>query len=554
MDLVYFIILVGVLVFVHELGHYAWAKFFGVKVLRFSVGFGPRVAGFTSGDTEYVIAAVPLGGYVKMLGESPSDVISTEDAPRSFGAQPLLKRIIIVIAGPMMNLIFPLLLFFVVFIGDTEVAPPIIGTVFPDRPADGKLIMGDRVLAIDDDEIETFDDITRHVRRSAGTPLRFTIQRGEETLEEIIEPVLDQRTQELDRVDEVGRIGVIPHHPIAVVGVLDNGPAHAARLRTFDVLLSVSGRPVHRYLDIVEAMRRSNRSQIPITYLRPERARVLGGLADLDLYSAHVATLAPSPGRGDVMSRSGLEDADLYVHQVFAGSAEAAMGLRPSDRLVALDGRPIRKWATFLKDLERGRGEDHELVWLADGEIKRGRFKLDREVGETEHGQRFERYAVGVRNWLPVGIDNVMENPSRYSSAIGRAIESTVEMAELTIYSVIRLVQGRLSVKSIGGPLTIFDAASMAAREGTPSYLKLMAFISINLGLINLLPIPMLDGGHLLFFAIEGVGRRELSPRVKEWALVAGLALLLALMVLAFKNDIERRLAPEAPTTSAQSQ
>src|SRR5690606_6684394 len=139
MEVVYFIVLVGVLIFVHELGHFFWAKFFGVRVLKFSLGFGPRIAGFTRGGTEYVIAAFPLGGYVRMLGESPSDEIKGADDGHAFSQQPLWKRMIIVIAGPAMNLVFPIALFFVVFLGDGEALPAVVGTVFPDQPADGVL-------------------------------------------------------------------------------------------------------------------------------------------------------------------------------------------------------------------------------------------------------------------------------------------------------------------------------------------------------------------------------------------------------------------------------
>src|SRR5687768_11540003 len=198
MDVVYFILLVGVLIFVHELGHFAWAKFFGVKVLKFSLGFGPKLVGFRRGDTEYVLAALPLGGYVKMLGENPADVVEPADEKRAFHTQPFWKRVVIVFAGPMMNLLFPIALYFVVALGDTTQAPAIIGIVFPDRPAWGKLRPGDRVLAIDGEEIETFYELNRIVEDSAGEPLRFTVQRGEQRLEETITPALEIREGELE--------------------------------------------------------------------------------------------------------------------------------------------------------------------------------------------------------------------------------------------------------------------------------------------------------------------------------------------------------------------
>jgi regulator of sigma E protease len=189
MDLVYFIVLVGVLIFVHESGHFLWAKLFGVRVLKFSLGFGPRIAGFTRGDTEYVIAAVPLGGYVRMLGENPHDEVGSDDDSHAFHTQALWKRIVIVVAGPMMNLTFPLLLYFFVFLGTTSVAPAVIGDVIPGEPADGKLEPGDRVVAVDGEEVETFQELSRMVSPRAGHTLRFTIERGKERVTRPIRPV-----------------------------------------------------------------------------------------------------------------------------------------------------------------------------------------------------------------------------------------------------------------------------------------------------------------------------------------------------------------------------
>src|SRR5688572_13601086 len=174
MDVVYFIVLVGVLIFVHESGHFLWAKLFGVRVLTFSLGFGPRVAGFSRGGTEYVIAAIPLGGYVRMLGENPHDEVQGADESSAFHTQALWKRVVIVFAGPMMNLMFPVALYFVVFLGTTTLSPPIVGDVFPGQPAEGKLKPGDKVVAIDGQSIETFYELTRVVAPEAGRTLSFS--------------------------------------------------------------------------------------------------------------------------------------------------------------------------------------------------------------------------------------------------------------------------------------------------------------------------------------------------------------------------------------------
>lgn len=235
MDLVYFIVLVGVLIFVHESGHFLWAKLFGVRVLTFSLGFGPRVAGFTRGGTDYVIAAIPLGGYVRMLGENPHDKVRREDEAQAFCTQPVWRRVVIVFAGPLMNLLFPLLLYFMVFLGTTKLSPALIGDVFPGQPADGKLEPGDRITAIEGVPVQTFYDLTRVVSARAGQTLSFTIERDGETLTRPITPVAKRVERPLDLSEEVGRIGVSVNRPLSIVGVTDaTSPAAEAGIATFD--------------------------------------------------------------------------------------------------------------------------------------------------------------------------------------------------------------------------------------------------------------------------------------------------------------------------------
>jgi regulator of sigma E protease len=385
--------------------------------------------------------------------------------------------------------------------------------------------------------------VSRTVAENPGRALEFEILRDGETVTETITPALTRTVRELDRVEEVGRIGIMPHRPLAVVGVTSpHSPAAVAGLRTFDRIVSVGGKQVRHWSDLEKALGDNEGSSVPLTYLRPESVSgVLGGLADMAVYSPRVATLTPEPGPGSAVLRAGFEHADLYLSRVRVGSPEHEMGLLPGDRLVALDGRPIRLWATFLEDLKAGGGRTHELTWRRGDELMTGELELQHERGVDKHGQRYDRYVVGIEHWSPMRVESGVANPSPVPYALSRAVERTVEMVEVTVLSVVRLLQGRLTVKSIGGPITIFDVAGTAAREGTGNYLTLMAFISINLGLINLLPIPLLDGGHLLFFLIEGVARRPVSPKVRQYASLVGLALLILLMVIAFKNDIERQ-------------
>lgn len=543
MTFLWFVLLVGVLVFVHELGHFVWAKVFGVKVLRFSLGFGPRIFGITRGETEYVIAAIPLGGYVRLLGESPTDTVSKRDEGRSFPEQALWRRIVIVLAGPFMNLAFPLLLYFVVFLGDREMAPPVVGTVLPGLPADGQLEPGDRILAVGDVEIRSFYELMQIVERSTGQPLELTLERDRHRATAHVTPVRASETHALGLTREVGRIGISTRSPLAVIGIVSPAsPAAAARLRTFDRVIAAGGRPIDRFSELVDVLEPNRGGTVPITYLRPRR--IDGGLAsvlELSLYEPHVATLTPEPGPGSGIVRAGIESSDLYVAEVQAGSAEAAIGLRPGDRLLDLDGEPIRQFGAFVDALRSSERTSHEISFRRADQVITRTLSLGREQGETEFGERFDRYAIGISNWAPTMAEAAVPNPSPAVYAFHESIAATWDMIELTVTSVARLVEGRLSVRSLGGPLSILEGTGTAARGGPLDYLAFMAFLSINLGLLNLLPVPMLDGGHLLFFLVEALLRRPLPTRAREVASLVGLAMLVFLMVLAFKNDVERR-------------
>jgi regulator of sigma E protease len=165
--------LIGSLIFVHELGHFMFAKAFGVKVLTFSLGFGPKILRLRGRETEYCVSLLPLGGYVKMLEASKTDLVLPEDRKRTFESLPVYKRIVIVLAGPMMNVLFPVLLYFAVFVSDGPFLPPTVGVVLPNHPADGKLFPGDRIMAVNGQEVGTFDELKRIVAKNPGIPMAF---------------------------------------------------------------------------------------------------------------------------------------------------------------------------------------------------------------------------------------------------------------------------------------------------------------------------------------------------------------------------------------------
>jgi len=542
-DLLYFALLCSVLIFVHELGHFVWAKIFGVKVLTFSIGFGPKLLRFRGRETEYCIGLLPLGGFVKMLEENRQEPVLPEDRTRTFEAQALWKRVIIVMAGPAMNVLFPVLLYFSVFVGETRFSPPTVGFVLPGHPAEGKLLPGDRVLAVDGAHISTFAELARTIGENPGKELRLTVFRNTEHVEVNVVPEEKVIHKPLDIVDRVGEIGIKPNRPAAVVGISrPDSPAYRAGLRTFDLVTEVRGKSVKTFADLEAALFDNHGETVPVTYLRPVKVpRALGGMADMAVYESGVAALSPESTPGDLASRTGLEPADLYLFDVTENSAEWAADMRPGDRIVDVDQTEVTAWATFLEKLFAAPDKPHVVTWLRNGQKKSGTIHLRRELWIDEYGQQRPRYFVRATNWSPVVPEPPVEHASLATFALKSALAETYDVMRFIVVGIVRIAEGRVSISTLGGPITVYDLVGEEGSKGASYFVWAMAVISINLGLVNLLPIPVLDGGHLLFFFFEAISRRPLPLRVREIASLVGLCVLVALMGVAFKNDVERR-------------
>ena len=555
MDLFYFVILVSSLIFVHELGHFLLAKAFGVKVLTFSLGFGPKVLRLRGRETEYCVGVLPLGGYVKMLEANKSDAVLPEDRHRTFESLPAYKRVLIVLGGPLMNMLFPVLLYFSVFAGDGPFLPPTVGVVLPGHPAEGKLFPGDRIMAVNGEEIGTFDELKRIVAKSPGKPITFQVFRDFRHLdveivasETLANAFLSETEQSpLDNPDErIGTVGIQPSAPAAVIGVVADSPAYRAGLRTFDVITHVAGKRVERYIDLETELSHNHGETVPVAYLRPnELPNALGGLVEMAVFEPGVVALTPLPtGQGQsVLERTGIELGDMYLSQVPQDSYLYRMGLRPGDKITRLDEQPVPAWSVFLERVWGERDVAHRIEFLSerDGRLRSGTFQMRREDFSDEHGQTFARYVFGVRHWVPLAAAGWVEHPYPVRYALSKAVEETIDVTHYILIGMRRLVQGRLSLDTLSGPITIYEVAGEEGRKGTDYFIWVMALISINLGLFNLLPIPALDGGHLMFLAAEAVLRRPLPLRVREVAHIVGMTIVISLMAVAFKNDLEKR-------------
>jgi regulator of sigma E protease len=421
-----FLFVLGVLVFVHELGHFLAARRIGVRVLTFSLGFGPKLISTKRGDTEYAISAIPLGGYVKMAGETVDDPRS--GAPDEFLSKTKWQRFQVLIMGPVMNILLAVVVLAVVLAQGAEVPayhdqPPVIGSVTPGSPAEkAGLRRGDRVLTVDDTSVETWD--------------KFDVA-----------------------------IGTRPNREIDVKFLRD-GATQFTTLRTL------------------------------------------------------------SQGKFEVGDIGVLPDATPLVASLIKGDVAERAGLKPGDLLLAVNSEWMTQPAQLTEAISKNAGKPTDLL------VKRNGQELHITVTPEKRG---DRGMIGIY----FGQQTKKFKPGPLE-AVQLSIQRNIEFGALIFKTLGGLFIGTTSPRQLMGPVAIAQLSGESASEGLMPLLMLMASISLNLGLLNLMPIPVLDGGHILIMALEGIARRDFSAQVKEKMLLAGFVLILLLMVTVIYNDLTR--------------
>jgi len=438
-SLIAFLIMIGILITIHEFGHFIVAKMFGVKIEVFSIGFGPPIVKWKGKETVYQIAAIPLGGYVKMYGEdSMTEPVQGEvdkqafEDPRSFHSKPRWQKILIALAGPLFNIILAVVLFSAVYMmGIKEPAylnqPVVVGYVQPDSfPAKAGIKPFDKIIAVDGKPVKTWKDFTIMIGMKAGQTVVLTIERnGEKAFVPIKVP--EDITKDT--------IGISPVLPAKVGKVLPDTPAEKA-------------------------------------------------------------------------------------------------GLKPGDEIIAVNGKPIRTWFEFVNYISSLK-EQKPLNLM----IKRG-DKVFTVTVTPEWNDSLNKYVIGIS---PMMETITVKYP--FTEATKKGFEKTWELTVMIGKVIKGLITGEVSFKTLGGPIAIAQFSGQALESGLATYLFTIAFISLQLGYLNLLPIPVLDGGLIAILLIEMIIRRPLPEKAKEYLAYIGFALLGTLMIFVIFNDILRVLS-----------
>ncbi len=564
MTIIYAIILLGVLIFVHELGHFIFAKLADIKVDCFSLGFGPKLVGFKRGETEYCISAFPLGGYVKMLGEDPDEEIDPKDRGRAFTDKSKGWRAIILVAGPMFNLILPIIIYFFYFWGIQQYPSTHINVVIPGKPAfKAGLQPGDQIMAVQGKEVKLWSQLTEEIGKAYDQDISLRIKRGDEILAIKVKPETIKAKNVFGQDKKSGKIGVSHARLSASIGITSpNSLAFQAGLRTFDLVKEINGQPVEDFFILksllaankddkisfkVERASSPPKGQIPKNSpqnqqdIRKNAAKVEDSKSIISLDLVIPPDLSAQADRSpDFASVLGIESSSPYIFTVQKGTLAAQQGLLKGDRLISLNGQPIQYWWTVEEILAKNGNHQAAIKFRRAGQLFSQQFSILQKEKDDKYGRRYQEHNFGARGKITFLPGEMIEVKLGPLEAAAKSFNQAFRVMEVMLKAISFLISGDIPLKSLGGPIMIFDIAGKAAREGWSQYLWIMALISINLGLLNLFPIPVLDGGHLLLLGVEVVTRKPLSMKIRQVTNTIGITLLFLLMLFAFVNDIKR--------------
>lgn len=553
-DVVVFLLVLGLLVFFHELGHFIAAKACGIYVDRFSLGMPPRLAGVRLGETDYCVGALPFGGYVKMAGQEDAPLSDEErettygkvPPERWFSKKPVWQRFIVLFAGPAMNFVLAILLYGIVAavgaeVPETEVDTR-IGPIVPNSPAANAPMYkapaagtsidfsrppdtvgwktGDRILTINGNRIRNINDVMIDALLGTGETLEVELERLErdDTVTRYVSPVEPTQLRDTDRY---ARFGVDPFLTVLIGSILEGSPAASAGLKIGDIITRANGEVVDR-TTFIQATEKTPEGDILTLEVERDGQRFT--------QTVQPETVGRLQGIGVGTADPEAESPLIVVSTT--DDYKKAGRLQPGDVIEQIEGQPAT--ITLLRDIERSRTGGAIEVQVRRPSVMFGVLRNEEQF--TAQLSVAPVRAIGVQ------LERVRMVHHRVpaTQVLPESFRLAYQALERTVKTVVLLVQGDLSPKDLGGPVMIYQVTTTAAREGFWWLFGITAFISVNLCVFNLLPLPVLDGGLLVYLLVEGVRGKPLSQKVQERMQQVGLLLIVCLFLFITFNDISR--------------
>jgi regulator of sigma E protease len=532
------IVLLGLLIFVHELGHFIAAKFFNVRVETFSLGFGPKILKFIKDETVYCISAFPLGGYVKMYGDEPGKDIPLDLQNKSYLHKPVGQRIIIALAGPLMNLFFAGLLFYVIaLIGDKALTPKVGEIATNSEAYQAGFRDYDEINSINNQNVETWDQIKEIIEANQNKNLKFSITRGEEKLTLSATPELSSNDNLFSTADNIGKInGLHSNIHLPIVGIDYNSALYKAGLRSGDNIVEINNEKISWYYEIETKLKKSLNLKIESFPIKIQR---FADFRDKNSFKEFTINLKSI----DLDSQNfGLFVPETQIAEVQKESPAEKSGLLKGDRILKINNNLIYSFNDIVKNVSNysSKAMPLNIEILRDDKVQTFQIIPNMNSLEGQFGETEERFTIGVVPTLFALPQTFIWKSKTFVGSIKRAFFETVHWTKVTLLSFVRILQNRVSSKNISGIISIGQVAQQSWNIGLNAFLKMMAIISINLFIINLLPIPILDGGHLLLFSLEAIKGAPISLKKIEVAQQIGFLIILFLMAFALFNDFSR--------------
>lgn len=548
-SLVGVVILLGGLIFFHEFGHYSVAKLFGVKVEVFSLGFGKKLFQKKWGETEYCLSLFPLGGYVKLMGDDPYKGVPAHEAERAFSTQKLYKRFAIVAAGPIANLLLAYFLYSIVFWTGQPVVANRVGTVAAQSQAwESGLRPKDRILEIQGTKIENWNQLEDFLKTKEGQKVEVKVDRAGAELRMTVPVSRVKVKNAFGEDEEVGGFKGIGPTPLAsVIGISNpKSPAYLAGLRTGDEIIKIDTRPTTVFDDLNEALLAVWKKEGPVTITYKRRPTPESKTATEQSVSLNLPKPPAQTGVLGLVEVLGIYPSDVFVRQLTPGSPAEKGGLMAGDRIAKIGGTAIYNFETIVDQVQYYGTKSEAVPMVLEREGQPVPMDL-KPIQTTQEDpltrQTYKRFMVGFApaTNLHEPEFGVLQIRDPFL-LIPHAVAETNLRAKQMLISIVKLVKGEISAKNLGGPVLIASVAGKSLDAGIIPFLQMMALISINLFLLNLFPIPVLDGGHLFFFSIEALKGKPVSIRTMEIANQVGMGFILLLVVFTLYNDISRIL------------